>query len=340
MPISHISTIKTPQALTTAPFHVFYSSQEQLKTFDKSKIITTINFASTPSSSDDSFTLALPLLNKNNLSEVWLARDKLVSGKDGDVEYRKNNEIVFGKVELRETDFDSLESCSEHAYDAILNFIKQKEFPHLIRIWNYFPNINQITDNRERYQSFCVGRYRAFTKLTEFERSLPAATAVGSHGGGLVVYFIATTKAGVQVENPRQISAYHYPKQYSPKSPSFARATLKHWPTVSQFFISGTASIVGHETLHEENVLVQLEEILKNIDALVDTARDTHQQPIRDISDLSLMKVYIRNPDHYAMIEEALSQRVGKDVDIIYLQGDICRDNLLLEIEAVAELKH
>jgi len=340
MSVSHLTSVSNPLTSTTAPFRVFYSSPEQVKTLDQNKIITTIDFGFNQPQGPGALNLALPLLNDEKISEVWLARDNLVSGKNGDIEFRKNNEIVFGKLELQESDFASLEDCSEHAYTSILEFIQQKEFPHLIRLWNYFPEINQIVDDRERYQSFCIGRYKAFNKLTEFERSLPAATAVGSHGGGLVIYFIATAKAGVQVENPRQISAYHYPKKYSPKSPSFARATLKHWPTVSQFFISGTASIVGHETLHEENVLIQLEEILKNIDALVETVRDTHQQPIRDITDLSLMKVYIRNPDHYAMIYEALSQRVGKDVSVIYLQGDICRENLLLEIEALAELQH
>ncbi len=340
MSVSHLTSVQQPLSKTSAPFQVFYASNDQLAGLDKNKIITTIHFGPNTAGSEDALTLPLPLLNKECLSEVWMARDSLVSGKLGDIEFRKNNEIIFGKLHLHEADFESLEACGEHAYTSILNFINKKEFPHLIRIWNFFPEINEVVDSRERYQSFCIGRYQAFNKMTEFERSLPAATAVGSHGEGLFIYFVATTKAGVQVENPRQISAYHYPKKYSPKSPSFARATLKHWPTVSQFFISGTASIVGHETLHEENVLIQLEEILKNIEALVETVRDTHQQPIRDITDLALMKVYIRNPDHFEMIQEALSQRVGKDVDIVYLHGDICRENLLLEIEALAELKH
>lgn len=328
-----------------APFSISYAQADQIQALDKDKIITTIHFNSTDAptakaTDPEAFNIVLPSLSSINYSEVWVARDKLISGKHGDIEFRKNNEILFGKICLNESDFDSLEDCSNHAYSSILNFINKKEFPHLIRIWNYFPEINTIIDSVERYQSFCVGRYAAYQNVTEFERTLPAATAIGSHGKDFIIYFIATTKGGVQVENPRQISAYHYPQKYSPKSPSFARATLKHWSSVTYFFISGTASIVGHETLHEENVLIQLEETLKNIEALVTTVRDTHQQPIHDITDLSLMKVYIRNPEHYNMIQEALSQRMGKNVAIIYLQGDICRSNLLLEIEAVAEFKH
>jgi len=317
---------------------------KQIQALDKNKIITTIHFTNQPNSSKikdpEAFNIVLPMLSSTNYSEVWMARDNLVSGQQGDIEFRQNNEIIFGKICLDESNFDSLEECTNHAYTSILNFIRQKEFPHLVRIWNFFPNITTVVNDVERYQSFCVGRHQAFQNVTEFERTLPAATAVGSHGDGLIIYFFATTKAGVQVENPRQISAYHYPEKYSPKSPSFARATLKHWPSATHFFISGTASIVGHETLHEENVLIQLEETLKNIEALVATVRDTHQQPIHDITDLSLMKVYIRHPEHYEMIQKALSQRVSNDVAIIYLQGDLCRENLLLEIEAFAECSH
>ena len=325
---------------TDAPFQIFFETVDQIQSYDKEKIITVINFDQQQSSNTESVTIPLHALDNTNKAEVWLARDSLVSGSDGDIHFRKNNELLFGKICLDESRFDSFEQCSHYAYTSILNFISKKEFPHIIRIWNYYADIINTVDNIERYQAFCVGRYQAYQNITEFERALPAATAIGTNKGQFIIYFIATTKAGVQVENPRQISAYHYPKQYSPKSPSFARAMLKHWPNVSQFFISGTASIVGHETLHEENVLIQLDEILKNIEALVVTVRDTHQQPIRDITGLTIMKVYIRHPEHYTMIKESLEQRIGKDVTVIYLQGDICRSKLLLEIEAYAQLEH
>jgi len=338
MSVTQIHQSNKSKIPVDAPFKIFFEEQKNLSCYDSDKLITSILFNKQNGVIENTLNIPLSSLSDNDKCEIWLARDKLISGQEGDIKFRKNNKLLFGKICLTESDYDSFQTCSDYAYSSILNFISEKEFPHIIRIWNYYPNIEKIQDGLERYQAFCVGRFNAYHNITEFERQLPAATAIGTHDGQFIIYFLATTKAGVQVENPRQISAYHYPEQYSPKSPSFARATLKHWPSTTQFFISGTASIVGHATLHEENVLIQLEEILKNIEALVETVRDTHQQPIRDITGLSLMKVYIRHPEHFTMIKEALSQRIGKNVSVIYLQGDICRTNLLLEIEAYAEL--
>jgi len=338
MSVSHIKPATKSLKNSNAPFHIVLCKPELISNYHSDQVISAINYGSADAADPNSLAIELEQLSPDSLCELWIARDKLTSGREGDIKFRKNNELLFGKISLDENSFDNLEDCSNYAYSSILNFIHKKEFPNIIRMWNYFPKITKNENTIERYQSFCIGRYNGFKHIAEFERQLPAATAIGTQKGRFTVYFLATTKAGVQVENPRQISAYHYPEQYSPKSPSFARATLKHWPSTTQFFISGTASIVGHETLHEENVLIQLEEILKNIEALVETVRDTHQQPIRDITGLSLMKVYIRHPEHFTMIKEALSQRIGKNVSVIYLQGDICRANLLLEIEAYAEL--
>ena len=341
MSITNIKPAFKPFSMQRAPFDILLAQANHICSHDPSKVITMINFGSKQINIDNSFIINLPCLGDAELSEVWLARDSLVYGSEGDIEFRKNKELLFGKICLDESNFESLSQCSHYAYSAIINFIIQKKFPHLLRIWNFFPDINKAPSSIERYQAFCIGRHEALEQSPDFERMLPAATAIGTHEGKFIIYFLATTKVGIHIENPRQVSAYHYPKQYGPKSPSFARATLKHWPCgVSQFFISGTASVVGHETLHAGNVLIQLEETLKNIEALIISVRDIHQQPIHNLTDLSFMKVYIRHSEHYEIIREALLQRVDNEMSVIYLHADICRSNLLLEIEAIAEYEH
>jgi hypothetical protein len=45
-------------------------------------------------------------------------------------------------------------------------------------------------------------------------------------------------------------------------------------------------------------------------------------------------KVYVRRPADLAAIERALSATVRASTPIVYLQADVCREDLLVEIEA------
>ena len=206
-----------------------------------------------------------------------------------------------------------------------------------MRIWNYFPEITRDDGGLDRYQCFCRGRFEALERYYgEFDRKLPSASAVGTQGGGLVIYFIAAREAGQHRENPRQISAYHYPPQYGPKSPSFARATLKRWGDDYSLYISGTASIVGHQSLHPGDVQSQVEETLSNLRVLIDTTAREEGVAFAGLDSLQRLKIYIRDPRHLALVQRRLDQVIDPSVPRLYLQADICRTELLLEIEGIA----
>ena len=49
------------------------------------------------------------------------------------------------------------------------------------------------------------------------------------------------------------------------------------------------------------------------------------------------LKVYIRHADDYLAIKAAVEQHYG-DTPTLYLEADICRRELLLEIDALCEL--
>jgi chorismate lyase/3-hydroxybenzoate synthase len=168
-----------------------------------------------------------------------------------------------------------------------------------------------------------------------FEHSLPAATVIGTKYPGVVIGFLAAQQAGVPVENPRQVSAYHYPPQYSPRSPSFSRAMLKDWGGQSHLYVSGTASIIGHETRHGGDVQAQLDEILRNLEALLTQAADTARTPFQAGDGEMFLKVYIRHHEDFVPVRERLRQRLGAHRSVLYLQGELCRSDLLVEIEAV-----
>jgi enamine deaminase RidA (YjgF/YER057c/UK114 family) len=101
----------------------------------------------------------------------------------------------------------------------------------------------------------------------------------------------------------------------------------------SLLFVSGTASIVGHETLHIGNASAQVQETIANIFAVMAQAQRAGLDSSITHANL-LLKTYLRRPEDLTMVRNSLSQAFGPAVNTLYLQADICRSNLLLEIEA------
>lgn len=230
-------------------------------------------------------------------------------------------DLLFGSLAV--TASDAIEASSREVYARLIADVRGAGYPYFVRMWNFVGGINEDDGGRERYQLFCAGRHDAFVEAGyHHDVDLPAASAVGMPGRGLVTFFLAAREAGVQVENPRQVAAYHYPPKYGPKSPSFSRATM--WG--GMVFVSGTSSVVGHETVHRGDVDAQLEETLRNIEVVL--ARTG-----RSLRNVLAAKTYVRKAEHYERIAARLAAVFPVN---LYLEADICRHDLLLEIECVA----
>ena len=145
------------------------------------------------------------------------------TGRDGELNFAEDDALHFGWMEVPEADL-GLEGASAFAYSRLLGWVRQRGFPHLLRSWNYLDAITEGDNDGERYRRFCVGRATGLGEVAV--GTLPAATAIGRRDGvrTLQVYWLAARAPGVPVENPRQVSAYRYPRQYGPQPPSFARA--------------------------------------------------------------------------------------------------------------------
>ncbi|WP_026278905.1 MULTISPECIES: hypothetical protein [Thioalkalivibrio] len=224
-----------------------------------------------------------------------------------------------------------LREQTEQAYRQLLQACRERGFEHPARIWNYFSDIHGEEQGQERYQAFCVGRAEGLEALEVPLGSMPAATAIGTRQPGLFIYLVATRTPARAIENPRQVSAYHYPEHYSPKSPAFARATLLLTATGPMLMVSGTASIVGHESRHLDDVVAQARETLNNLQALHDAAG-------RELPGPAWLRVYLRRPEDRAAVAGVIAAHYKgmKPGPVIqWARGDICRRELLLEIEGV-----
>jgi enamine deaminase RidA (YjgF/YER057c/UK114 family) len=226
-----------------------------------------------------------------------------------------------------------LEGQTASLYQKLFAAIQALGYPHLLRTWNYFPQITDQEAGQERYHAFSVGRHAAYAAHGWAAETAPAASALGTVDGPLTILFLAAKKEGQPIENPRQISAYHYPKRYGPKSPIFARALLSTADGPPTLFISGTASIVGHESRHPGDVRAQLAEILTNIEALLDEARKAGLPAGGRLS----LKAYIRDPATAPLIEETVRHWLGAEGELACLNAEICREELLVEIEGICQ---
>jgi len=225
---------------------------------------------------------------------------------------------------------------TQAAYAGLLERVRALGYPHLARIWNFVPAINHGTGDDETYAHFNRGRAAAFEHAGVPADRFPAATAVGSPAGSpLVIIVLASRHEPVAVENPRQVSAYHYPRRYGPRSPAFARATVLPDGNGGRLFISGTASIVGHESCHE-GVIAQLEETLRNVDRLMAAA--IADRPDARVGARRAWRVYLRNAADLSAVEPEITRRLGGPDRVVFLQADICRRELLVEIEGACEL--
>jgi len=284
--------------------------------------------------------VGVPCIGERKFREVWTSKESTSQHTYNDIHYSINNYAIFGNFLVDESDFPDLEKATYFAYKKIIDMLDNQGYPRLLRIWNYFPDINKTVDSIERYRMFCVGRHHAMNVSSKTEKLLPAASAIGTHSPGLLISFIAAKDPGVQIENPKQVSAFHYPSTYGPKSPSFSRAILKNWGKHSHLYISGTASIVGHATTHVNDVTSQFNQTVDNLQSLLENTQwedinNDNRVKLSSINDISLWKIFIRNPQDIDNIQSLAQQILGPEAPIIFLQGDICRAELTLEIEGV-----
>ncbi len=276
----------------------------------------------------------MPVLGASSFVEVWSSDHPTTRFHDFDITGACTANLLFGVVEVPQG--GSLGAATYGVYERIFDCVDQHGFPNLLRLWNYFPGINLPEDGLERYRRFSVGRHEAFLAHGRtIGRETAAACALGTEEGDLVVYFLAARAPGEALENPRQISAYAYPAQYGPRSPTFSRAMLAGSGGERTLFISGTASIVGHETVHAGDAAKQLEETLANIDALSEQAA-RHGMPQSGPARHLFLKAYLRHAEHFPAVQARLRQAFGPHARIVCLRADICRADLLLEIEGVA----
>lgn len=281
------------------------------------------------------------------------------------LQYKSLNELPYIVIEGRECKRlfvsgimgdivqQNIRQQSDSVFETLSGILQVEQMPvsSIIRQWNYIEKITAIDpDGHQHYQDFNDAR-SLFYQLGRWENGYPAATGIGTEWGGVMVdvdalssrHQVISIKA---VDNPLQVSAHAYSqcvllgekdeKLLQKTTPKFERAKAV-WKGNNGFvYISGTAAIRGEKSLQGVGISEQALITLDNINYLIsDENLHTSGIPATRNGLPVCFRVYVKR---WEDMEEA-SQVIRKqypDIPAVYTLTDVCRSELLIEIEGLA----
>ncbi|MBX3180003.1 MAG: hypothetical protein KF886_21850 [Candidatus Hydrogenedentes bacterium] len=199
------------------------------------------------------------------------------------------------------------------------------DFEHTVRTWYYNCDIVSW------YNDFNRARNEFFSEHRVYEGLLPASTGIGAcnvSGSSIVGGLIAVKPKSdavtiAAVPSPLQGAATDY-------GSSFSRAAEINFPDARLVFISGTASIEPHgKTIHENDIDGQIRRTMEVVAAIL---RSRHM----DWAHVTRAIAYLKHPEDCGRFEAYRREHGLENLPIITMTAEVCRDNLLFEMEADA----
>lgn len=259
--------------------------------------------------------------------------------------------VTVRVVGARRDDALTMQRRTAHAYETIVREIATSSTPHPVRFWNFIPDIRcEMGDGLDRYMVFNAGRCSALfdshTDRDTLANSIATATGIGCGGDDLVIHALASDHPGIHIQNPRQRAPHNYSACFGPLPPCFARATVlpEVGSSAALIMLGGTASVCGEESVHLDDVRAQTHETFANLEHLIRSAASVNSHTVGQQSDMDgallrlidTLRVYYLRQEDRGVIEQIVRTHVSHLKDIEYLQADICRSELLVEIEGTA----
>lgn len=195
------------------------------------------------------------------------------------------------------------------------------DFSNTLRTWLF------IDDILSWYKQFNKARDNFYIRHDIFNKLVPASTGIGianPSGCALATELFAArpkneTVRIEKVTSPMQCEALDY------KS-SFSRAIKLTSPEHSRMYVSGTASIAQNgDTIFPDDTTNQIERTLKVVDALIKNGG-------MDWPNAVLAIAYFKDTKDFPLFDECCKW-FSADIPHVKLEADICRHDLLFEIE-------
>jgi enamine deaminase RidA (YjgF/YER057c/UK114 family) len=291
---------------------------------------------------------------------------EIIPGTGTQVYYKRRKEIPYIIIESSRTKklflggvkADCLDLSIRKQSDAIFSRLEEifswEKMPifSIIRQWNYIEQIVKKADGRQNYQDFNDSRTRFYNKTT-WENGYPAATGVGTSCGGVMIDLEALLSYDpdikiIALNNSLQVPAHAYSpcvligkedgETGKKTTPKFERAKLVRNEKKGIIYVSGTAAIRGEMSLENVGIEEQTKITLENIEHLISNGTLV-TAGIENVSHTRLccLRVYLKE-EHFFESAKRIIEGKYAGLPSIYLKGDVCREELLVEIEGLASL--
>ena len=269
-------------------------------------------------------------------SEIWQSSGQLKCGQLGAAAYAGDDEFMLAEMLLHEEEGGGLIRTSSDAYRRMMDYTLASGYPNLLRTWTYFSAINAGDGEAERYKQFCLGRARASSANELLRQSDPAASVIGRVGSAspwLHMIWLAGKNPGKPIDNPRQQPPRMYSAEYGQEPPRFSRGMLVNSTRGHAVLISGTASIVGEASQHARDLPAQFAESARNLDVVL--AQAAYQIGAQaSFGARTVLRAYVREEERQFEVAALMQQRFP-NASYCVIAGEVCRSELLVELEAV-----
>jgi hypothetical protein len=245
----------------------------------------------------------------------------------------------------------SVDAGAKFSFGTMQGMLQQEQmdFNDIVRQWNYIPQICYVEQENElliqHYQSFNEVRH-SFYKQHRSGKCFPAATGIGQRFGNFTLDLIAfqgkRNVKDLKIESPSQRNPYNYGQEVlvgtagqKKHAPEFERARMLVAGNEVRILVSGTASIEDEITTDKDDITRQTCSTIRNIELLVSSGNLQSQYPWLRFRTMSFanLRVYVKYRDDIPKVEEVIKQSFS-NVPVVVVQAEICRCDLLVEIEA------
>lgn len=288
--------------------------------------------------------VAQPPLDAPLLLELYGCRlqegERLTYGATADISYvvwtNDAGRFLFTGGFRGEDLTQTTEQQAEQAFQCLEETLRETGFTldSILRQWNYIEEITAFAGTDQHYQAFNNVRSMHYGQ-TQWPTGYPAATGIGTHFGGVSIavdaaLLTASDAFAMPIDNRLQVAAHAYSGEVLEEAnqrkatPKFERAKCLTCGKERLVYVSGTAAIRGEESLKQAGLARQLEVTMENIKELIGSAP------------LVYLRVYLKNPADYVNTTRLLED-YALAIPITFMWADVCREELLIEIEGLAK---